>query len=104
MNRLSTYSREVDTARFQVQVHEIKRNPTLEITLDTIDSDCLSHVDDAAETEIWLGDCLVDPFIGVNSATEIPLGLFSRHALVIGVTRLNLERDIRSDDGGIVAT
>jgi len=86
-----------------MQVHEVESNSTLQIALDTVDCDRLSHVDYTAETEIRLSNRLVHPFIGIDPSTEISLSFFSRHALIIGVTRLYFECDVGSDNSGVIA-
>jgi hypothetical protein len=86
-----------------VQVHEVERYATLQISLDTVHRHLLADVENAAETDSRLGDCLVHSLVLGDAFSEIRLGLFSRHACVVGVTGRCFEGDVCGDDRGVVA-
>jgi hypothetical protein len=85
-----------------MQIHQIKRYPTLQIPLYPIYRNLLPHIQNPTETDSWLRDGLIDPFIGVYTPTEIRLGFFSGHALIVWVSGLNFEGDVGGYDGGVV--
>lgn len=86
-----------------MQVHQVECDPTLQIPLDTVHGHLLADVENAAEADPRLGDCLIHGLVLGDAFSEIRLGLFSRHACVIGVTGRCFEGDVRGNDRGIVA-
>ena len=86
-----------------MQVHEIKRDSTLQISLYSIHCDLLSDIQDPAKAEFGFCDGLIHAFVCFDTSSEILFGFFARHPLVIRVTRLNLECDVYGDDCWIVA-
>ena len=87
---------------FQMQIHKIERDPTLQIPFYPIDRHLLSNVEDPAETDLGLDDGLVHFLICRDPASEIAFGFFSRHALIIWVSGLDFERHIGGDDSGVI--
>lgn len=69
-----------------MQVHQVKRDPTLEVSVDPVDVNRPSNVDDLAVAEMRFRDGLVDGLVLRDSLPEIDLGGFLGHVLVVGVT------------------
>jgi hypothetical protein len=61
-----------------------------------------ADVEDTAKADAGLRDRLVDPLVRVYTSSEIPLSLFSRHALIVGIAGLHLERHIRRYNSRVV--
>lgn len=85
-----------------MQVHKVESDSTLQITLDSVDRNSLTNVQDPAIADIGLGDRLIHAFVLPDPISEISLGIFSGHPLVVGITRLNFESDVRSDYDGVI--
>lgn len=98
----ATYSREVDVPRLEVQIHQVECDTTLQIPLYSVDGDLTTDVKDPTETQIGLRDCIVHRLVCRDPFPEISLGFGFCHILVIWIARLNLERDVCSDDGGVI--
>jgi hypothetical protein len=89
--------------RLEVQIHQVKRDPGLQIPLDPIDRHLLPYIQYPAKRNARLGDGLIDLFVRLDPALEVVDGLFLRHASIVRVARARLERNVGSDDFGIVA-
>jgi hypothetical protein len=86
-----------------MQVHQVESNSTLQIPLDTINRDLPPNIQDPTETDLGFRNRLIDRLVGCYTFSEIRLGLGFRHVLVVRIARLDFERDVRSDDRGVVA-
>jgi hypothetical protein len=97
-----THPRQVNMPRFQMQIHQIKRDPTLQIPGDPIDLNLPADVQNLAPRDIRFLDRLVDALVLLNPFSEIPLGFFLGHVLVIWIAGTSFESDVGGDDLGIV--
>lgn len=88
---------------FEMQVHQVKGDPTLKVPFYPIDLHLSPDVQDLAPRDLGLGDRLVDALVLFDPFPEIPFGLFLAHVLVVGITRPSLERDVGGDNLGVVA-
>ncbi len=86
-----------------MQIHQVERDPTLQIPLNPVDGDLLADVQDFTERNVGLCDRLIDAFVLFYPFPEIALGLFSRHAIIIWIAGLDLQRNVGSDNRWIVA-
>ena len=86
-----------------MQVHQVERDSTLQISIDPAQSDLIAHVEDSDIAEMGPRDCLVDALVLLDAPKEIALRTLGGHVLVVGIAGGDLERDIGSDDGGVVA-
>ena len=98
-----TYAREKYASRLEVQVHEIERDATLEITMNVAQRDLVADVADAEVAEARLCDRLVHGLVLLDAPQEVALSVLARHVLVVRVARGHLERDVRRDHRGVVA-
>lgn len=89
--------------RLEVQVHQIKRNPRLQIPLNLVDRHLLPYIQDPAETDPRLRDGLIHLFVRLDTLLEVVDGFFLAHTCVIGIAGPGFEGDVGSDDFGIVA-
>jgi hypothetical protein len=89
--------------RLEMQIHQIKGNPRLQIPLNLVDRHLLPYIQDAAERDPGLHDGLIHLFVRLDAALEIIHGLFLAHACIVRVAGSGLEGDIGSDDLGVVA-
>jgi hypothetical protein len=68
-----------------MQIHQIKRDPTLQVPCDPIDLNLSPDVQDLAPRDIGFLDGLVYALVLLNPFTEIPLGFFLGHVFVIWI-------------------
>jgi hypothetical protein len=86
-----------------MQVHQVKGNPTLQVTSYPVDLHLSTDIQDLAPRDIRFRNGLIHALVLFDPFPEIPFGLFLAHALVIGITRTSFERDVGSDDFWVVA-
>jgi len=86
-----------------MQVHQVECNSTLQVPLDSIDRYLTTDIQDSTETDFRLRDSLIHRFVCCYTFPEIGLGFGFRHACVVWIARLDFERDVGSDEGGVVA-
>lgn len=86
-----------------MQVHQVECDSTLEVSVDSVDVNGSSNVDDLAVAEMRFRDGFVDGLVLSDSLPEVDLGGLLRHVLVVRISRRDLESDVGSDDGGFVA-
>jgi len=89
--------------RFQMQIHQVKRDPTLQIPSDPIDLNLPAHIQNLAPRDIRFLDRLVHALVLLNPFPEIPLGFFLGHSFVIWIAGTSFESDVGGDDLGVVA-
>lgn len=68
-----------------MQVHQVERNPTLQVRIDLVHRDHLSNIEDPTKGNIGFGDGFVDALVLRDSFAEIRNSLFLCHAGVIGI-------------------
>jgi hypothetical protein len=90
-------------SRLEVQVHQVKGDPTLQVTSYPVDLHLSTDVQDLAPRNVRFRNGLIHALVLFDPFPEITLGLFLAHALVIGITRTSFERDVGSDDLWVVA-
>lgn len=100
---MCTHSRKIYTARFEVQIHQIKRDSALQVTMDPGECYFTADVSDAKVGQMRLGDRLVDRFVLSDPTQEIPLGFFTCKILIVRVSAADFEGHVSGDDGWIVA-
>ena len=86
-----------------MQIHEIKRDPTLKIPLYPVHGNLRSDIEYPTKAKFGLLDRLIHPLVLVDTPSEIPLGFFTRHAGVIWVSGLDLESNVGRYHRGVVA-
>ena len=86
-----------------MQVHEVERDSTLQITVNMAQCDLVADVLDPQVGQMGLGNGLVYSFVLADTSLEIRFGLLARHILVVGIARRDLKCDVGGDDSGIVA-
>lgn len=62
-----------------------------------------SNIDNLEVRQMWFRDRLIHLLVFCDSAKKIALGFLRRSVLVVWISRADLQRDVRSDDSGIVA-
>lgn len=87
----------------QMQIHQVERNSRLQISLDPVDRDLLSDIQDPAEADPWLGNGLVHLLIRLNALLEIRNSFLLTHSRIVRITRASFESHVGSDDDGVVA-
>lgn len=97
-----TYTREEYTPRLQVQIHEIERYATLQVTVNMAKGDLVTDVPDSWVGKVRFRDRFINRLVLLYSSQEVSLGILPRRIFVIGVTRAHLESDVRSYDGRII--
>ena len=102
MMKSVTYSGKEYTTWFQVQVHEIKRDATLQVPVYAADGDLVPNVDYFEVREIRLCDCLVNSFILLDAPEKVPLCVFGRRVLVVRVTHTDFQRNVGSDGSRVI--
>jgi hypothetical protein len=87
-----------------VQVHEIVYNPTLQVILNAIYNNLLSHIHNFQVREIALVliNCLINPLIIPYAVSEILRSFLWIYALVVGGGSLDLE-DVAHDEVLVIA-
>lgn len=98
-----THSRQVDVSRLQVQIHQVKCDSTLQVPLNLVDGHLSTDIENPTVAQIRFRDGLVDRLVGGDPFPEIRLGFGFGHVLVIGITRLDFQSDIRGDDCWVIA-
>lgn len=101
--RLQTYPRKEDAARLDMQIHQVERDPALQIPMYARHGDLAPDVRDAQVREVRLGDRLVHLLVLRDAAQEVALRDLARHVLVVGVAGADLQVDVRGDNGRVVA-
>jgi hypothetical protein len=86
-----------------MQVHQVKGDPTLQVTSYPVNLHLPTDVQDLAPRDIRFCNGLIHALVLLDPFPEIPFSLFLAHALVIGITRTSFERDVGSDDLWVVA-
>ena len=86
-----------------MQVHKVKCNATLQVTMDMTQRDLAPDVLDPEVREVRLSDRLIHSLVLANAPLEVGFGLLSRHVLVVRVTGRDLEGDIGGDENRVVA-
>ena len=94
---------EEDAPGFEVQIHQIEGDATLEVAIDAVQDDLTSDVDYLEVREVRLGNCLVNGLVLFYTAKEIEFGLFWRSGRIVRVPRTNLERNICGDYSWVIA-
>lgn len=86
-----------------MQVHQIKRNPALQVPMDPRNRHPASHIHNLEVRQMRLRYRFVHLFVFAYAPEEIPLGYFGRGIFVIGVPGADFECDVSSNDGWVVA-
>ena len=94
---------EENAPRLQVQIHEIERDATLQVTMYPANGCLLPDVDYLKVREVRLCNGLINGLIFLDTPEEIPLRIFRRHVLVIWITHADFQRDIGSDNVRVIA-
>ena len=94
---------EEDAPGFEVQIHQVEGNATLEVTVDAIQNDLTPDIDYLEIREVRFGNCLVNSLVLFYAVKEVKFGLFWRSSCIIRVSGTDFERNIRGDDSWIVA-
>lgn len=92
-----------DAPRFDVQIHQVVGNATLQIAVDMAYDHLRADVDDFKVRQVRLRDALVRGLVLADAVEEISQGLLVRHVLVVGIASGHFKRNIRGDDFGIIA-
>ena len=88
---------------FKMQIHQVKGNAALEVTVDAIQNNLTPDIDYLEIREVRFGNRLVNSLVLLYAAKEIKFGHFWRGPRVVGVPRANLERDVRGDNNRVIA-
>jgi hypothetical protein len=86
-----------------VEIHEIKGNATLQIPMDTRESDLVSNVSYSKIREVWFCDGLINGLILFDTFDKVALSDLFREIFVIRIARTNFERNVSRYHSGIVA-
>lgn len=86
-----------------MQVHQIERDSTLQIPLDSIDRYLSSDIHDPAKADPRLRNRLIHALVLLDSFPEITFSVLFGHASVIRIARGDLERNVGGDDSRVVA-
>ena len=79
------YPREKYTSGLEMQIHKVKSNTTLEVSVDPAQRHLVTDVVDTEVGEMRFRDGLVHRLVLLYTAEEITFGIFARHILVIGI-------------------
>lgn len=85
-----------------MQVHQVVYDPGLQVSLDTVDDDLASNVDQLDIRQVFLGNCLVSLSVMDNAGFEVLHGLLRIHVFVIGRRQLD-GHDVVKNQGLILA-
>jgi hypothetical protein len=99
----TTHPRKEDTTGLYMQIHEIKRNAALQISMDSRHRHLPPDICNAQIRQVRLSDRFVDFFVFFDSAKKISFRYFPRGILIIGIARTDFESDICRDNSWIVA-
>jgi hypothetical protein len=99
----NTDSGEEYAPRLQVQIHQVERDTTLQVSVYATNSYLVPDVDYFEVREVRFHDWFVNGLILFDAPEEVPFRILRGHVLVIRVTHANFERDIGSDDRRVVA-
>lgn len=111
-NARRTHSREINTSRLQMQIHQVIRNPTLKVPVNMVRSDLLPHIDDLQETICFLllrplprsiSDRLIRVLVLLDASQKIRAGIFAGHTRVVGVAHADFELDVCCYDSWVGA-
>lgn len=86
-----------------MKVHQIERNPTLQVSLYPINRDLLPDIQDSTKGDIGLRNSLINPFVLLYAFPEIRFGFLLAHPRIIWIPRPSFESYIDGDDCWIVA-
>jgi len=88
-----------------MQIHEVERDAALQVSVYAADGDLIPDVFyfEVREVRLRVRDRLVNGFVLLDAPEEVPLRVFARRVLVVGVTHTNFQRDVGSDDSRVVA-
>jgi len=96
-------SGEEDAAGFEMQVHQVEGNATLEVTIDAVQNNLTPDIDYLEIREVGLGNRLVNSLVFSYAAKEVEFGLFWKSVRVVWVPGTDFKRNIRGDDNGVIA-
>ena len=86
-----------------MQVHQVEGNAALEVTIDAVQNNLTPDVDYLEIRKVRLGNRLINSLVFSDAAKEVDFGLPWRGGRIIRVPRTNFERNVRGDDGWVVA-
>lgn len=97
-----TCSREEDASWLEMQIHEVKGNPTLEITVNMTEGHLISDVTNSQIGKGGFGDGFIYGLVLFYSSKEVLLGGLPGHVFVVGITRTSLQGDVGGYYGRII--
>lgn len=108
MSRASTSQKATHSGKkyipwLHMQIHQIKSNAALQVSVDSTERDFIANVCDPQIAKVGFRDSLVDCFVFSDTAEEISFSLFARKVLIVWVAGGDFEGDVGSNDCGIVA-
>lgn len=74
---MDTYPRKENAARLEMQVHEVERDPTLQVTMDVAQGDLTPNILDTKVRKMRFGDRLVYSFVFPDASFEVVFSLLS---------------------------
>ena len=86
-----------------MKVHEIERNPTLQVPVYTTDRDLGPHIYNSEVAQVRLGDCLVNRFVFLDPTQKVRFGLLTGHVLVVRISRTDFQGNVRGDNRRVIA-
>lgn len=86
-----------------MEIHQIERDTTLQISVYPTERYFAANVREAEIRKVGLGDGLIDRLVLSDSAQEIAFGFFTREAGIIRITAADFQSHISSNDCGVVA-
>lgn len=86
-----------------MEIHEIKGNATLQISIDARESNLVSDVSNSKVREVGFRDGLINGLVLLNTPYKVTFSDFFREIFVIWVARRNFESHISRYHGGMIA-
>jgi len=97
-----TYSTEKNAPGGNVQVHQVVYDPGLQVSLDMVDDNLTSNVNQLDIRQVFLGNRLVSLSVMDNASLKVLHGLLWIHVFVIGRRQLD-RHDVVKNQGLILA-
>lgn len=86
-----------------MQIHQVKRDPRLQIPVDLVQLDRPSNIDNLTPGQMLFVQRLIDFLILGDSRSKIFLRIFLTLSSIIRITGSSFEGDVLRNDFGIIA-